>query len=89
MFDMYLITAREGEFEVSHPTQGISGFRITPDHQGFMTLWTLLETMPGRVYTKFQPEGGGLPEGYDAQGFVEGAITLSQLGWRSSIGGSA
>ena len=89
MFNTYLITAREGEFEVSHPTQGISGLRITPDHQGFMTLWTLLEVMPARVYTQFQPEESGLPEGYDAQGFVESALNLSQLGWRSSIGGEA
>lgn len=66
---------------------------IPATHAGLQELAGDLQAMPG-VQVQLDPSlthpaQAGLPEGYDAVGFVNSAWTLARLGWHSSPGGEA
>lgn len=86
-----LVFASDGSFELRLDPRA-EGVRFKPNHQGLVALAATLELLGGTVYTfpsLSEPAVTGLPEGYDARGFVETAITLSQMGWSSQPGGTA
>jgi hypothetical protein len=88
----YTVTASGGEFELKCPSLGPNdSMRFSPTHEGLLAMCAVLESLSAeKVYTSgLDSQISGLPEGYDARGFVEMALTLSQLGWHSAPGGAA
>ena len=85
------VTAKNGVFELTSPVMRGGSIQLAPDHNGFVQLLAILETLGvGRVMMSADlnvPEFTGLPDTYDVRGFVETAYTLSMMGWHSSSGG--
>ena len=86
-----MVLASEGEFELRFDPK-VEGLRFEPTHQGLVGMAAVLEAIGGKVYmtpSLSRPEVTGMPEEFDAKGFVEAAFTLSQMGWSSQPGGDA